>query len=168
MRRSAVAVRPAVPADASRLAEILIFAKRKAYQAIFRADDVSFGEMQVLPLALAYRDEPERLAGVRVAADGFAKGMCSMRLTAPQAELVELYVDPFFQGEGIGGALLDDFEAQAAAAGATSAMLWVLEKNAAARAFYSKHGFRQTGERVPEEGTPEFRLKYVKPLSGLR
>lgn len=158
-------IRPAVSADASRLAEILIFAKRAAYRPIFHADNVSFGEMQVLPLALAYRDDPARLRGVRVLEDGFVKGMAHGATCPPRAELVELYVDPFFQGAGIGGALLADFEAQARASGATEAFLWVLEKNAAARRFYEAHGYAPSGERVAEEGTPEFLLRYARALT---
>ena len=41
-------IRPAVPADASRLAEIQIFAKRTAFRSVFQNDFVSFNEMQVL------------------------------------------------------------------------------------------------------------------------
>lgn len=44
-------VRKATKMDASRLAEILIFAKRTAYRPIFQDDLVSFNEMQVLDLA---------------------------------------------------------------------------------------------------------------------
>ena len=38
-------IRAAVPADASRLAEIQIFAKRTAFRTIFQNDYVSFQEM---------------------------------------------------------------------------------------------------------------------------
>ena len=41
-------IRPAVPADASRLAEIQIFAKRTAFRSVFQNYAVSFNEMQVL------------------------------------------------------------------------------------------------------------------------
>ena len=44
-------IRKAEKKDASRLAEILIFAKRTAYRPIFENDYVSFQEMQVLDLA---------------------------------------------------------------------------------------------------------------------
>ena len=59
-------IRPARQEDASRLAEILIFAKRMAYRPIFRNDYVSFNVMQVLPLALHYRDEADALRDVFV------------------------------------------------------------------------------------------------------
>lgn len=47
-------IRRAEIKDASRLAEILIFAKRTAYRQIFNNDNVSFNEMQVLDLALIF------------------------------------------------------------------------------------------------------------------
>lgn len=44
-------IRVATIKDASRLAEIQIFSKRKAFRPIFQNDDVSFNEMSVLRLA---------------------------------------------------------------------------------------------------------------------
>lgn len=49
-------IRVATIKDASRLAEIQIFSKRKAFRPIFQNDDVSFNEMSVLRLALYYQD----------------------------------------------------------------------------------------------------------------
>jgi len=57
-------IRKAAPQDASRLAEILIFAKRVAYRPIFQNDAVSFGQMQVLPLANEYLSSPEKLENI--------------------------------------------------------------------------------------------------------
>ena len=96
-------IRKAAPGDASRLAEILIFAKRTAYRPIFRNDAVSFGEMQVLPLALDYLEGRKSLSHIWVYDGGFVKGM----VRVDSGEIHELYVDPFFQNEGIGGLLLD-------------------------------------------------------------
>ena len=56
-------IRKAEKKDASRLAEILIFAKRTAYRPIFKNDYVSFQEMQVLDLALDFRDRPDAFEG---------------------------------------------------------------------------------------------------------
>ena len=48
-------IRKATKEDASRLAEIQIYAKRYSYRSIFQNDEVSFNEMQVLKLALFYQ-----------------------------------------------------------------------------------------------------------------
>lgn len=140
-------VRRAGRQDASRLAEILIFTKRVHYRPIFQNDQVSFGEMQVLPLAQAYLSGEESLEHVWVYDDGLVKGM----LHVQGGEVRELYVEPFFQHNGVGGALL-----RFAVERRGARRLWVLEKNRQAIGFYEAHGFALTGERIPEEGTPEF------------
>lgn len=140
-------IRRAAPQDASRLAEILIFAKRTAYRSIFQNDAVSFGEMQVLPLALDYLEGRESLEHIWVYDNRFVQGM----LHAENGEVKELYVDPFFQGSGIGGQLLHFAMEQQ-----NARRLWVLEKNRRALAFYAARGFAPTGARELEPGTSEY------------
>ena len=148
-------VRGAETRDASRIAEILIFSKRTHYRAIFRNDAVSFGEMQVLPLAEEYQRRPEELKQIRVYDDGIVKGMVRVE----DGEIRELYVDPFFEGQGVGSALL-----RFALERLDADRLWVLEKNSRARAFYQKHGFVLAGERLPEEGTAEYIIKMTRRI----
>lgn len=163
-------IRTAVPADASRIAEILIFAKRAAYRAIFQNDAVSFGEMQVLPLALAYRDDPAQRENVLVLDSGFVKGMVRACPHAPHSgeaaalEVRELYVDPFFQREGVGRALLDAALTRGRQAGDKTAFLWCLAENAHARAFYARAGFAPTGRTKPEPGTAQLLAEYARPI----
>lgn len=142
-----------MPKDISRIAEILIFTKRMNYRQIFHNDKVSFGEMQVLSLAKEYIDNPEKLSHIWVYEDEFVKGM----LHIEQQEIQELYVEHFFQNQGIGSALLD-FALQKADA----SYLWVLEKNQHAIAFYQNHGFLLSGERKLEEGTEEYVVQMNK------
>ena len=144
---SASCIRKATVQDASRLAEILIFTKRVNYRRIFRNDQVSFGEMQVYPLAKVFLEEPERLAGYWVYDDGFVKGL----LRVEGSQIVELYVDSFFAGQGIGGQLM-----RFAVEGCGCDHLWALEKNEGALRFYQRHGFALTGQRALQEGTPEY------------
>lgn len=158
-------IRQATPKDASRLAEILIFAKRTAYRPIFHADEVSFNEMQVLGLALDYRDRPDTLDGVYVLDDGIVRGM--MRIAEHPNEyweLKELYIDPFFQQMGYGKQLLQALIKMTREHSAIGITLWVLEKNDAARAFYQAHGFAWDGEKKPEQGTPEWLMHYTLHL----
>ena len=143
-------IRKANVQDSSRLAEILIFTKRINYREIFRDDKVSFGEMQVYPLAQNYIAQPEALDNIWVYEDEFVKGM----LHIEGKELTELYVDSFFQNEGIGAKLLEfaiqRFDVR---------NLFVLEKNIRAIRFYQRHGFSLTQERQLEEGTTEYIVK---------
>ncbi len=162
-------LRKAAPEDASRLAEILIFAKRTAYRGIFNNDKVSFGEMLVLPLALAYQNDPASLANILVYEDEFVKGMVKtseemMENGLKAAEIKEFYVDPFFQGYGIGSILLTEIQDRVRRKGIDMLFLWVLEKNEKARSFYEKKGFLLTNEKKLEEGTAEYMVKYTKSL----
>ena len=145
-------IRDAEPRDASRIAEILVFSKRTHYRAIFHDDAFSFGELQVYPIARSWLDHPETLQGIRVYDDGFVKGM----IHTEGDEIAELYVDPFFEGQRIGSALMAD-----ALGRILHPWLWVLEKNEAAIRFYKKQGFIPSGERTLNEGTPEFKIRMV-------
>lgn len=142
-------IRQAVKNDASRIAEILIFTKRMNYRRIFQNDLVSFGEMQVYPLAKDYIDNPDKLKGIWVYDDGIVKGMVHIQ----EKQIEELYVDSFFENQGIGTELM---EFAIERMGCNS--LWVLEKNTKAIHFYKKHGFLFTGERRLQEGTTEILL----------
>ena len=142
-------IRKAAIEDISRIAEILVFVKRMNYRAIFRNDAVSFGEIQVIPVAEEY-SEPEILNSIWVyEADSIVKGL----IRIVEKEVVELYVEQFFQGQGIGAELIEFAKKEH-----DVKFLWVLEKNAAAIRFYEAHGFHITGNRMPEEGTPEYKV----------
>ena len=96
-------IRKAAIEDISRIAEILVFVKRMNYRVIFRNDAVSFGEIQVLPVAEKY-SKPEILENIWVyEADGIIKGL----IRIIEKEIVELYVEHFFQGQGIGAELIE-------------------------------------------------------------
>ena len=143
-------IRQATIADGSRIAEILIFSKRMNYRTIFRNDAVSFGEMQVYPLAKRYMDNPRELDGIWVYDDEFVKGMIHIS----ENQILELYVDPFFENQGIGSKLIKFAVEQM-----RCDFLWVLEKNGKALRFYQRHGFEVTKEKKYQEGTSEFIVK---------
>ena len=142
-------IRKATVGDISRIAEILVFVKRMNYRSIFRNDAVSFGELQVIPVAGEYSD-PEILNDIWVyESEGIVKGLARIA----DKELIELYVDHFFQGQGIGAELIEFAKREH-----DVRVLWVLEKNTAAIRFYEAHGFHVTGKKILEEGTPEYKM----------
>ena len=143
-------IRRATINDASRIAEILIFSKRMNYRQIFKNDKVSFGEMQVYPLVKRYIDNPSELDGIWVYDDVFVKGMIHIS----EKQILELYVDSFFENQGIGSNLIKFAVEQMGCA-----FLWVLEKNINAIRFYQRHGFVITAEKEYQEGTTEFVVK---------
>ncbi len=140
-------IRPANLNDVSRIAEILIFTKRVNYRCIFQDDKVSFGEMQVYALAQNYIDNPSHLNNIWVYDDDFVKGLIHVN----GSQIVELYVDTFFENQGIGSKLLNYGIEQFGCN-----HLWVLEKNHNAIRFYERHGFSLTEEKKYEEGTTQF------------
>ncbi len=139
-------IRKAAIQDLSRIAEILVFVKRMNYRRIFQDDAVSFGVLQVLPVAEEYAD-PEILEHIWVYDDGFVKGLIHIE----GKQIRELYVDSFFENQGIGAELIEFAKREFGAAS-----LWVLEKNTGAIRFYEAHGFRRTDTRKLEEGTAEY------------
>ena len=139
-------IRKAEQRDLSRIAEILVFVKRINYRPIFQNDAYSFGELQVLNVARQYA-APEILGQMWVYDDGIVKGL--VRIDGE--EIVELYVDHFFQGQGVGAQLIEYAKERF-----SCRYLWALEKITAAIRFYRRHGFFPTDTRKPEEGTTEW------------
>jgi ribosomal protein S18 acetylase RimI-like enzyme len=142
-------IRKAAPKDISRIAEILVFVKRIKYRPIFRNDEYSFGELQVLSVAEKYK-EPTILDNILVYDDGFVKGLIRIE----KNEIVELYVDYFFQGQGVGSRLIEY-----AKENYPVDFLWVIEKNTDAVRFYEAHGFHLTDIKKTEAGTTEVKME---------
>ena len=94
---------------------------------------------------------------------------------APPAsgEISHLYVAPDSQSMGVGQALLARSLEDIVARGFERAVLWVLEKNYRARAFYERAGFRLDGARRtdPEllgSDAPEVRYQISIPETTIR
>ena len=138
-------IRRAAEEDASRIAEILVFAKRMKYRSIFNDDAYSFGELQVLPVAKKYI-ENGFLNNMFLYDDGIIKGLIRIE----KEEIIELYVDHFFQGQGVGSELIEY-----AKENYSVNFLWTIEKNIDAVHFYEAHGFHLTDTKKLEEGTTE-------------
>lgn len=140
-------IRKARKDDLSRIAEIYIFNNRINYYPIFKDADFSFGKLQVVSLIDNYFQRDEILNNICVFDNGLMKGFIQMNGT----EICKVYVDPFFQNEGIGKELIEyvinEFHAD---------YLWALEKNIRAISFYKRYGFHLTGNKKFEEGTTEY------------
>lgn len=139
-------IRKATEKDLSRIAEILVFVKRIKFRPIFQDDDYSFGELQVIPVAKEY-GKPEILDNILVYDDGIVKGLVRVE----KNEIVELYVDYFFQNQGVGSELIEYVKREYPVS-----FLWAIEKNTDAIRFYEAHGFHLTNNKKFEEGTTEY------------
>lgn len=135
-------IRPARPADASRIAEIIVTNYRVNFYPIFKNDEFYFGELNVVDMAAEYAEGTDALSNTYVYDDGVVKGV--IRLSGREIE--KLYVEPQFQNNSIGAELLhfavDTLHAD---------FLWALEYNTRAVAFYQRQGFTLTGEKMIED-----------------
>lgn len=146
-------IRQATAQDVSRVAEILVFNNRLNFYPIFQCDEYSFGELQVIPVANEFLADPQLLANTYVYDDGIVRGV----IILDKDEVKRLFVDPCFQGRGIGAKLLRFAVEQHHAT-----HLWALEKNVRAIQFYQRHGFHVTDEKVFEEGTTEYLVRLTR------
>lgn len=156
-------IREAIQADIGRLSEILVFAKRISYRAIFQDEEGSFVQLSVLSTAEQLM-KPHALDGILVYEDGFVKRMAHLQCSQCEAELSALYVDPFFQGEAIGSSLLMKIEQYCQQHSLLMLRLWVLQENRKGIKFYERHGFFFTGRQAYETGTTVVKLEYQKKI----
>lgn len=140
--------------DISRIAEILIFTKRTTYRPIFKNDNVSFNEMQVLN-EIEKLSQPSALDNIYVYDDGIVKAMVKIEDVGEKTKVSEFFVDPFFQGEGIGTKILNNVIEKS-----KEVFLSVLDKNERAIRFYVKMGFKYTGEKEEFLNSGFYMLKY--------
>ena len=147
-------IRKAAKQDLSRIAEIFVFNNRINYFPIFKSEAFSFGELQVVSVIDNYFGKAEVLNTLFVAEEHhIVKGFLEICGT----EIRKLYVDPCFQGGGIGKELIEY-----AISNFGANQLWALEKNTRARAFYHRHGFFENGQKELEEGTTEYIVKLTR------
>ena len=140
-------IRKITPDDTGRAAEILVFNNRMNFYPIFGDTEYSFGYMNVLSLSAELENDESFMSNTYIYEDEVIKGLVYVK----NREIIKLYVDTFFQNEGIGGKLLRYAMTEH---GANN--LWALEKNTAALRFYERNGFIPDGERKYEDGTSEF------------
>ena len=143
-------IRQAQTQDLARIAEIEIFNYRLNFFPIFRYEPFYFSQLQVPIKMEEYRP---LLHQIWVYDDGVVKGF----FMAEGRQLKKLFVEPVLQGQAIGSALL---EYAVAHTGADH--LWALEKNHRAIAFYKRHGFHLTNQRVPEDDTDEYLVRLAR------
>lgn len=147
-------LRKASNMDISRIAEILIFTKRTTYRPIFKNDNVSFNEMQVLK-EIEKLSQPSALDNIYVYDDGIIKATVKIEDVGEKTKVSEFFVDPFFQGEGIGTKILNNVIEKS-----KEVFLYVLDKNERAIRFYVKMGFKYTGEKEEFLNSGFYMLKY--------
>ena len=144
-------IRKAKLDDLARIAEIEVFNYRLNFYPIFKDDSFYFGEMQVLNVTQTNKSHMDQLWVYDD--NGIVKGF----LWVDDKQIKKLFVEPVLQSRGIGAKLLEHAVSEL---GAT--YLWALEKNTRAIAFYKRHGFLVTDEKMFEEDTTEYLVKLTR------
>lgn len=144
-------IRKAKLDDLARIAEIEVFNYRLNFYPIFKDDSFYFGEMQVLNVTQTNKSHMDQLWVYDD--NGIVKGF----LWVDDKQIKKLFVEPVLQSRGIGAKLLEHAVSEL---GAT--YLWALEKNTRAIAFYKRHGFMVTDEKMFEEDTTEYLVKLTR------
>jgi ribosomal protein S18 acetylase RimI-like enzyme len=143
-------------ADVPRAAEIHVFGWRSAYRGIvsdewlFNNRLVAFS-MNRMDLGLRNGSETENY----VFDDGIIKAILSVSPCRDEDrphsfELCGIYVEPFFQGYGIGSMLVEYCDKLAVERGYKEISLWAYEGNYRARMFYEKRGYTYESTLFPE------------------
>lgn len=169
----AIAVRPALPADAPAIAEAHVRAWQAAYAGLMpqeyldALDVAERAERWRARLAEQRGDSVVLVGATGERVVGFAiVGTSRDAGSDPPGELWAINVHPAAWGSGVGSALLDAAQAGLVSLGHERAILWVVPGNAGARRFYERHGWVLDGaERVIEiQGVTTPEVRYARAL----
>ena len=153
--------------DIPRIAEIQIYAWR-IYDRGVLSDEYLFKDMLVVKRMEYFEKSVKNNKEIYVFDDGIVKafltvGQCKDEDKTDAFQIWSIYVDPFFQRNGMGSLLIEHFENIARQRNFTEACLWVMEHNQNARTFYEKFEYAPDGKKSTYDiGTSE--IRYVKIL----
>ena len=156
-------VRYAAPKLAPELGRIMAESFRSAF-----ADFISKETLDRCALAencaALLANLPREMTTVAGWLDGKLMGLLVFsRHPVGRREIEAIHSLPESWGRGLGAAMLEF-----ALDGANTAGLWAFEKNARARRFYEKHGFRFTGETRVSEFDGAIEVRYEKKLGPIK
>lgn len=156
-----VAIRPALPADAPRLARLGASMFAATHRPAFKAADLAtyVGETLSTQRIAAELVDPANtflLAEIDGALGGFVKLSASPApayvQTPSPIELSRLYLNPRLIGRGVGSRLMTNALTQAVYKGYTTCWLYVWEGNVRAIKFYLNWSFRPVGRESFQVG----------------
>jgi len=158
-------IRDARPQDAAQIAGVHVRAWQSAYRGLI-ADEIldaqRVADRERLWSDVLGRPVVRGLPLTRVAIGGLTLlGFCSAIAHDDDADATigALYLEPAHLRGGIGSALLAAVLQTLAAEGRTDVVLWVLEGNLGAIAFYERFGFAADGSRDLYQGAWEIRMR---------
>jgi GNAT superfamily N-acetyltransferase len=158
-----MSVRRATVEDADRIAAVHVASWRAAYPGLL-PDDLLAG-LSVERRAGEWRRwlaaGGERSFTLLAEIDGEIAAFCTLAMptrdegeAADVAEIPALYADPRFFASGVGTVLIDAAVEAMREHGHNKAILWMLEGNERAAAFYERRGWHRDGGRRPSQYFP--------------
>ena len=163
-------VRRAVLDDAAAIAEVHTRSWQGAYEHVFGAERLAAIDVNGRR-AMWERSLERGVRDVHVAVDGGGAvvgfvGTGPSRDPDAAGELGEIYVLPEALGTGVGHALMAAAIEAMEARGYADAILWVLDDNPRARAFYEREGWAPDGAAKTDEflGVPVTEVRYRRKL----
>ena len=173
--QGALAVRRVGLSDARRIAEINVAGWRAAYRGLMPAEFLESISIDAREMAWRSRldgnevdEEPAWVAERGGESIGYVVSGPPRDddVASPAAEVYAIYVHPSAWRSGAGRALLEAATAEWQVRGAAELVLWVLEGNAGARAFYEAMGWRADGSRKEYDmgGFSTLEVRYRLPL----
>lgn len=164
-------IRSAVASDAPAIARVHVRAWRESYRGL--VPDATLDALDEAERRARWEDLFSRgtMTFVAEAGDdvvGFASVGAAREWAGPESgELYALYVLERAKRRGVGSALLAAGARRLLAEGHASMMLWVLARNASARAFYEASGGRVAGARVDDDGLDKVAYAWpdLRPLA---
>jgi [ribosomal protein S18]-alanine N-acetyltransferase len=137
--RPSASIRAATPTDVPAIVSL----ERSAASSAHWSADHYLSRIQTQPQSACLLVAESHDAATKFQLRGF---LCA-RIVAGEWEIENVVVHPTFRRQGIATQLLQELIKQWQAAAGTAQLLEVRESNAAARALYERHGFRETGRR---------------------
>ena len=167
-------VRPATPDDAEAIESVRIATWKACYRGIVPddyLDSLTVKSSRVAGLRTAI-DRAEMGASLVAVAGSRTIGMGSAgppqdgRVKKGTGEIHAVYVQPDWQGRGVGRALLERLTSGLIALGYRSAILWTLRDRVPTRRFYEANGWVVDGaqDRLDLQG-PVHLVRYARDLS---
>jgi len=156
-------------ADTPRVAEIIVFGWRSAFRHIL-SDEILFNELSVTKTMKRLEKQlTESIDEKFVFDDGIVKACFTAADYAseetPNAlQVLEVYVDPFFQRQNIGEKMMKHSEELANKKGFNKIIAVTYAENKISRPFYEKLGFVSDGNESFSEKWGATVVRYVKTL----
>ena len=169
-------IRLATINDAPRIAEISIYGWRTAYKNLL-PETYLYGKLstikryEILQKQLAsndsyfvFEDDQTGLIKAFMVISDSRDQLSLEESSLPSHELIAIYVEPAFKGQGIGTQMIKYFEQHAYELRKSHTIIWVLKENFSSIKFYEKNGYKFDGKTKKLEpfDLEEVRLSKMK------